>query len=310
MEEIEIEVTNEQEGERLDKYLASQIDSLSRAYIQKLLEEERVSVNGVTAKKKEIVKAGDYIEFSIPDPEGLSIQAEKMQLSIIYEDGDLIVIDKPKGMVVHPAAGHFTGTLVNGLLYHCGASLSGINGVLRPGIVHRIDKDTTGVLVVCKNDIAHRDLAEQFKIHSITRIYDAIVYGSFSEDKGRVEGNIQRSKNDRLKMAVSSDSGKYAATNFSVVETFGKRYTQIKCQLETGRTHQIRVHMSSIGHPLLGDTVYGPKKDPFHLNGQALHAGVLGFRHPTTHEYMEFSSPLPEYFQELQKKLSNETIGY
>lgn len=306
MEEVNLYVSIEQEGLRLDKCIAVLCPELSRSYVQKLIESEKVFLNDAPARSKDTVKEEDEIRVLVPEPEGLSVEPENIPLDIVFEDEDIIVVNKPKGLVVHPAAGHYTGTLVNGLLYHCGDSLSGINGILRPGIVHRIDKDTTGILVVCKNDIAHRSLAEQFKVHSITRRYNAIVYGAFDEPQGRVETYICRHPEDRLKMTVSASKGKYAATNYRVVEQFGRKYSHVVCELETGRTHQIRVHMSSIGHPLLGDTVYGQKKDPFHLEGQALHAGVLGFIHPRTGEYVEFSSELPEYFKELIEKLKKQ----
>ena len=223
-------------------------------------------------------------------------------LDILYEDSDVILVNKPKGMVVHPAAGHYTGTLVNALMYHCRDQLSGINGVMRPGIVHRIDMNTTGVLVVCKNDFAHNSLAEQLKVHSITRVYYAIVFGNLREDEGTVHAPIGRHPTDRKKMSIHSKQGRDAITHYRVLERFGA-YTFIECRLETGRTHQIRVHMASIGHPLLGDEVYGPARQPFSLEGQTLHAGVLGFIHPRTGEYVEFSAPLPAYFEELLEKL-------
>ena len=262
----------------------------------------------VTKEEAEKIKIG--LQYLLKDAKEnklqFSVEAEDIQLDVIYEDEDVIVVNKPKGMVVHPAAGHYTGTLVNGLLYHCKGSLSGINGILRPGIVHRIDKDTTGIIVACKNDIAHRNLAEQFKEHTITRRYDALVYGIFKEPDGRVESFICRNPEERMKMMAHSSKGKYAATNYHVKEQFGNKYSHISCQLETGRTHQIRVHMTSLGHPLLGDTVYGPKKDPFRLTGQTLHAGVLGFMHPIRGEYMEFSAELPTYFVELMQKFRNQ----
>lgn len=303
MEEIKFIAQEADEGFRLDKCIALNYPEVSRSYVQKLIESGGAWLNGNTGRSKDFVKAGDEIKVLLPAPEGLEVEAENIPLDIVYEDEDVIVVNKPKGMVVHPAAGHYTGTLVNGLLYHCKGSLSGINGILRPGIVHRIDKDTTGILVVCKNDIAHRNLAEQFKEHSITRRYDALVYGSFQQPEGRIESFISRNPTERMKMMVNPTRGKYAATNYRVVEQFGSRYSHIVCQLETGRTHQIRVHMSNMGHPLLGDTIYGHKKDPFQLTGQALHAGLLGFVHPTTGEYMEFSAELPTYFTELMKKL-------
>ncbi len=303
MEKISFCVSEEQEGLRLDKCIAVLCPELSRSYVQKLIDAGKVLLNDAPAKSKEPVKEEDEILVLLPEPQGLAVEPEELPLDIVYEDEDIIVINKPKGMVVHPAAGHYTGTLVNGLLYHCGDSLSGINGILRPGIVHRIDMDTTGILVVCKNDAAHRSLAEQFKVHSITRRYNALVYGTFSEPCGRIESYICRHPNDRLKMTASTSRGKYAATNYRVLETIGNKYSHVICELETGRTHQIRVHMSFKGHPLLGDTVYGQKKDPFHLEGQALHAGVLGFIHPRTGKYVEFSSEPPAYFEELLSKL-------
>lgn len=307
MEEIKFIATATDAGLRLDKCIAVNHPEVSRSYVQKLIESGGAWINGNTGRCKDFVREGDEVKVLIPEPEGLEVDAEDIPLDIIYEDDDVIVVNKPKGMVVHPAAGHYTGTLVNGLLYHCKGSLSGINGILRPGIVHRIDKDTTGIIVACKNDVAHRNLAEQFKEHSITRRYDALVYGTFDEPEGRVESFISRNPEERMKMMINKQGkGKYAATNYIVKEQFGNKYSHIVCQLETGRTHQIRVHMTSLGHPLLGDTVYGQKKDPFHLTGQTLHAGVLGFQHPTTGAYMEFSSELPEYFCELMQKFRNQ----
>ena len=249
------------------------------------------------------VKKGDMIDISVPDPVSIDIEPEDIALDIIYEDDDVILVNKPKGMVVHPAPGHYSGTLVNGLMYHFGSSLSGINGEFRPGIVHRIDMDTTGVLVVCKNDNAHRALSEQLHEHSITRKYYAIVHGNIADDEGTVDAPIGRSPKDRKKMAINTRNGRRAVTHYRVLERFGGRYTYIECQLETGRTHQIRVHMAYIGHPILGDEVYGPKKCPYKLQGQTLHAGVLGFIHPSTGEYVEFKAELPEYFKELLIKL-------
>ena len=235
----------------------------------------------------------------LPEPEELNVEPENIPLDILYEDDDLLVVNKPKGMVVHPAAGHSSGTLVNAVLYHCRRNLSGINGVLRPGLVHRIDMDTTGALVICKSDFAHQSLAEQLSVHSITRKYRAIVHGNLKEDEGTVRGAIGRHPTDRKKMAINERNGKPAVTHYRVLERFGN-YTYIECQLETGRTHQIRVHMASIGHPLLGDAVYGPKKCPVkNLQGQTLHAMVLGFIHPRTGAYMEFEAPIPEYFSNL-----------
>ena len=286
-------------GQRIDKYLSEQLADLSRSYLQKLLKDGGVEVNGKTVKSNYRLAEGDRICLEVPEAVEPEIEAEPMDLDILYEDKDIILINKPKGMVVHPAAGHYTGILVNGLMHHCKDELSGINGVLRPGIVHRIDMDTTGALVICKSDFAHQSLAEQLSVHSITRKYRAIVHGNLKEDEGTVRGAIGRHPTDRKKMAINERNGKPAVTHYRVLERFGN-YTYIECQLETGRTHQIRVHMASIGHPLLGDAVYGPKKCPVkNLQGQTLHAMVLGFIHPRTGAYMEFEAPIPEYFSNL-----------
>ena len=287
---------------RLDKYLAEQFPEQTRSYLQKLIKEGQVLVNGKTVKSGYQLSKGDEVSVTIPEPKELDVEPQKMELDIVYEDEDVILINKPKGMVVHPAPGHTTDTLVNGLLYHCKDNLSGINGVARPGIVHRIDRDTTGILIVCKNDMSHNSIAAQLKEHSINRRYRALVHGNLKEDTGTVEGPIGRHPVDRKKMAINERNGKPAVTHYTVLERFGN-YTLIECKLETGRTHQIRVHMTSIGHPLVGDEVYGPAKCPFKLQGQCLHAMVLGFVHPRTGEYMEFSADLPEYFEELLKKL-------
>lgn len=287
---------------RIDAYLAKILEGVSRSYIQKLIKEEKVFVNQKKVKNNYKVNVGDEIEIEIPEPEPLDIVPEKMDLDIVYEDLDVILVNKPKGMVVHPAAGHYEHTLVNGLLYHCKDGLSGINGILRPGIVHRIDMDTTGILIVCKNDMAHASIAEQLKEHSITRKYQAIVHGRIAQDEGTVDAPIGRHPTDRKKMSINYKNGKEAVTHYRVLTRFSQ-YTHIECQLETGRTHQIRVHMASIGHPLLGDVVYGPAKCPYSLCGQTLHAGVLGFVHPRTGEYMEFEVPLPTYFQDLLQRL-------
>ena len=302
---MKIEIEEEYDDIRADKVLATYLPDLSRTYIQKLIENGMVTLTGKKLKANFKVSAGQEVEVLLPEPETLKVEPENIPLDILYEDSDVIIVNKPKNMVVHPAAGHYSGTLVNALLYHCKDSLSGINGVMRPGIVHRIDKDTTGALVVCKNDNAHQVLAAQLKEHSITRRYEAIVYQGFQELEGRIEGPIGRHPSERTKMAINYKNGKDAVTNYRVLENFGNRYAHIECCLETGRTHQIRVHMSSIHHPLLGDTVYGPAKDAFHLEGQTLHARVLGFIHPTTKTYMEFEAPLPEYFQTLLKKLKH-----
>ncbi|MDD5969035.1 MAG: RluA family pseudouridine synthase [Anaerostipes sp.] len=291
------------QGTRIDRYLSEQYPEHSRSYLQKLIKDGNVLVNGKHIKSNYKLSEEDEIQIEIPEPKEVDIQAEPVPLDIIYEDSDIIVLNKQKDMVVHPCPGHYTGTLVNGLLYHCKDQLSGINGELRPGIVHRIDKDTTGLLVICKNDHAHNFIAEQLKVHSITRKYHAIVYHNIGEEEGSVDAPIGRNPNDRKKMAVNYKNGKRAVTHYKVLERLKEQYTYIECSLETGRTHQIRVHMSHIHHPLLGDEVYGPKKDKFHLQGQCLHAKVLGFIHPTTKEYMEFTSPLPEYFEQLLKKL-------
>lgn len=295
-------VSPEDAGVRIDKYLAEQLPDITRSYLQKLLKDGSVQMNGKPVKASTKTAVGALIALTIPEPEEPEILPEDIPLDILYEDSDVILINKPKDMVVHPAAGHYTGTLVNALMYHCKGDLSGINGVLRPGIVHRIDKDTTGVLIVCKNDRAHNALAEQLKEHSITRKYRAIVCGNLKEDEGTVDAPLGRHPQDRKKMAIVRSGGKRAVTHYRVLERFGN-YTYIECRLETGRTHQIRVHMASLGHPLLGDEIYGRAKSPFKLEGQTLHAMVLGFIHPTTGEYMEFEAPLPEYFEKLLEKL-------
>ena len=300
---IELLVDDEYDKLRIDKYLATQLDDMSRSYIQKLIGEDRVLVDGKAVKSNFRVLSGQSVTLSLPELKEAQIAPEDIPVDIIYEDSDIIVINKHKGLVVHPAPGHESGTLVNALLYHCKDNLSGINGVLRPGIVHRIDRDTTGVLVACKNDTAHRYIAEQLKEHSITRRYQAIVYNAFKTDSGRVETTIGRHPRDRKKMAAGVINGRNAATNYRLIENLSGKYAYVECELETGRTHQIRVHLSSINHPILGDTVYGPDKNPFHLEGQALHAGVLGLIHPRTKEYMEFSAPLPVYFTDLLTKL-------
>ena len=292
-----------QEGERIDRYLSEELEDKSRSYIQKLIRDGHVLVDGKTVKAGYRLVAGDNIAITLPEIKEPEIPAENIPLDILYEDKDLLVVNKPKQMVVHPAPGHYTGTLVNALMYHCGQDLSGINGIMRPGIVHRIDMDTTGTLVVCKNDISHQSLAEQLKEHSITRKYEAIVYNNFTQEEGTVDAPIGRSPADRKKMAVEPKNGKRAVTHYKVLSHLNHQFNHIECQLETGRTHQIRVHMASIRHPLLGDTTYGPK-NAMGLTGQCLHARVLGFIHPRTGEYVEFEAPLPEYFQKLLEKYS------
>lgn len=295
-------VPEKSSGLRIDKFLTEICPDYTRSFLQKLLKSELVEVNGKPVKSSYKTAAGDTVTFEVPEAVEAEITAQEMPLDILYEDEDVILINKPKGMVVHPAAGHYEGTLVNGLMHHCREQLSGINGVMRPGIVHRIDMDTTGVLIVCKNDLAHNSIAEQLKVHSITRKYYAVVFGSLKDDEETIHAPIGRHPNDRKKMSINSKNGKDAVTHYKVLERF-HGYTLVECRLETGRTHQIRVHMASIGHPLLGDQVYGPAKQPFRLQGQTLHAGVLGFLHPRTGEYMEFSAPLPKYFEELLEKL-------
>lgn len=293
-----------EEGIRIDKYLALNLPDLSRSHVQKLIRDDLVIVNKKPVKANYRLSLYDQIEVVIHEPEEPEILPENLPLDILYEDSDVIIVNKPKQMVVHPAPGHPSGTLVNALMYHCGKELSGINGVMRPGIVHRIDMDTTGSLLVCKNDMAHQKLAEQLKEHSITRIYKAVVHGNIKEDEGTVNAPIGRHPTDRRKMSIHAKQGRSAITHFQVLERFGE-FTYIQCRLETGRTHQIRVHMASIGHPLLGDAVYGPARCPVKgLQGQTLHAGTLGFMHPRTEEYLEVQAPLPDYFVDLLQKLS------
>lgn len=294
----------EDEGMRIDVYITSQIEDISRSGMQKLLTSGLVTVNGKGIKQNYRLRTGDVMKVTLPTPVEMKIEPENITLSVLYEDSELIVVDKPQDMVVHPAPGHMNGTLVNALLYHCGGELSGINGVLRPGVVHRIDKDTSGALVVAKTNTAHQCLAAQLANHSMKRIYNAIVFHNIKEDELTIDKPVGRSASDRKKMAVTTKNARQAITHIKVLERFG-RYTLIQAKLETGRTHQVRVHMSSIGHPLLGDQLYGPDKQPFKLNGQALHARVLGFVHPNG-EYMEFESEPPEYFSKLLSILVNQ----
>lgn len=295
-------VTEDEQGERLDKYLAGLLPEVSRSFIQKLLKQQQVTVNDNTVKANYVIKENDAVSIHVPEAVEPEIIPENIPLDILYEDADVLVVNKPKNMVVHPAPGHYSGTLVNAVMFHCKDNLSGINGVLRPGIVHRIDKDTTGSLIICKNDVAHNSLAAQLKEHSIHRKYVAIVHGILKEDEGTINAPIGRNPNDRMKMAVNYKNGKDAITHYKVLQRLNN-YTFVECVLETGRTHQIRVHMASIQHPLLGDNIYGPAKCPYKLEGQTLHAQVLGFLHPVSGKYIEVSAPLPEYFEKLLKKL-------
>lgn len=304
--ELQYEVTAEEDGLRLDQYIAGRCMDLSRSYIQKLIKESRVTINkNIQTKTKTAVQESDLVNVSLPDPKELEIKPQDIPLDILYEDNDVLVVNKPKGMVVHPAPGHYEDTLVNAVLYHCRDNLSGINGVLRPGIVHRIDKDTTGALIVCKNDKAHQKIADQLRAHTITRSYRAIVYNNFSEDEGMINAPIGRHPTNRKKRMVTEKNSKEAITHYKVLDHLNHKFNYIECRLETGRTHQIRVHMSHIGHPLLGDEIYGPVNSKFkNLQGQTLHAATIGFIHPTTEEYMEFSAPLPDYFEKLLKTLA------
>ncbi len=305
MDEFNFFINSENQGERIDKFLSSKLIDISRSYIHKLIEDDNITVNQNSVNKKYKLSENDTINVKIPKPQELEVIAENISLDVVYEDNDLLIVNKPKGMVVHPAPGNYSGTLVNALLHHCKNSLSGINGIIRPGIVHRIDKDTSGLLIVAKNDTSHKELAEQIKNHSFTREYEAIVYGNLKEDTGTINANIVRHKTDRKKMAVVPFLGRNAITHYTVLKRYGN-FTHIKLKLETGRTHQIRVHMSYIGNPVVGDEVYAnPKNNPFKfLKGQCLHAKTIGFIHPTTKEYMEFTSTLPEYFQKILNKLS------
>lgn len=302
MEELCLKVEKNATNIRIDKYISDQVREQSRSYLQKLIKEGQITVNGSQVKSNYKIQEDDVVLIHLPEPEEPDILPENIPLDILYEDDDVLVINKPKGMVVHPSAGHYSQTIVNAVMYHCRENLSGINGVMRPGIVHRIDMDTTGAIVICKNDHAHQNLAQQLKEHSITRKYRAIVCGNLKEDTGTITGDIGRHPVDRKKMAVVQKNGKTAVTHYRVLERFGS-YTYIECQLETGRTHQIRVHMASKGHPLLGDEIYGPAKCPFRLQGQCLHAMILGFCHPVSGKYIEFEAPLPDYFTHLLQNL-------
>lgn len=298
MEQFTYQIGLGEDDERLDKWISSALPDLSRSYVQKCIKDNDLLVNGKPQKASYRLRVDDEIVFHIPEAVEPDIAAENIPLDILYEDADVLVVNKPKGMVVHPAPGHYGGTLVNAVMYHCKGKLSGIGGVLRPGIVHRIDRDTTGSLIICKNDHAHNAIAEQLKEHSITRRYRAIVCGVIDSDQGTVDAPIGRDPKERKRMAVNEINGKPAVTHYTVLQRF-KEHTYIECRLETGRTHQIRVHMSSIGYPLLGDEVYGSRKSPHCTKGQTLHAMVIGFIHPSTGEYTEVTAPLPEYFEHL-----------
>lgn len=295
-------------GARLDSFLAKACDDLTRSRIQKLIAEGCITVNGLAVKANCKLRGNDEIELEIPPAKETAIEAEDIPLDIVYEDDDLLVVNKPQGMVVHPAAGNHSGTLVNALMAHCGERLSGINGEIRPGILHRIDKDTSGLLLVAKNDAAHLGLSEQIKAHSLTREYFALVHGNIKEDSGTIDAPIGRDERDRKKMTITDKNSRNAVTHFFVLERFGK-YTYIRCRLETGRTHQIRVHMSKNGHPIVGDATYGVKKEEFRLNGQLLHAARLGFIHPASGEYMEFERGVPDYFENVLRRLRAEANG-
>ena len=299
---MKTEIISNKKGVRLDAFLAESLPDLSRSFITKLIEDGLVTKNGKALKKSYKTEEGDVFEVDIPAPEPLKVEAEDIPLDVVYEDDDLIVINKPKGMVVHPAPGHSGGTLVNALMAHCGDSLSGINGVIRPGIVHRIDKDTSGLLIAAKNDAAHAYLAEQLKDHSLSRTYECVVIGNIKEERGTVDAPIGRHPTDRKKQCVTEKNSRSAVTHWEVIARY-PGYTHIRCRLETGRTHQIRVHMAYIGHPILGDTVYGAKKPVAWLEGQCLHAKKLRFRHPKTGEEMELECPLPDYFEETLRRI-------
>ena len=298
MEQFTYQIGLGEDDERLDKWISLALPDLSRSYIQKCIKDNAVAVNGKPQKAGYRLRVDDEIVFAIPEAVEPDIKAENIPLDILFEDEDLLVVNKPKGMVVHPAPGHYSGTLVNAVMYHCKDGLSGINGCLRPGIVHRIDRDTTGSLIICKNDHAHNVIAAQLKEHSITRKYRAIVHGVIGQDTGTVQASIGRDPKERKRMAVNETNGKPAVTHYTVLQRF-EEYSYIECRLEKGRTHQIRVHMASIGHPVLGDEVYCRRSSPYHLNGQTLHAMVIGFIHPTTNKYVEVTAPLPEYFEHL-----------
>ena len=303
MDEIQIEVKSDENSKRLDKFICDKIEELTRSSVQKLINDGNVKVNGEKKNKNYICRSGDILNITIPEPSLIDVLPQNIPIDIMYEDDSLLIVNKSKGMVVHPAPGNYTGTLVNALLYHCGESLSGINGVIRPGIVHRIDKDTSGLLVVAKNDSSHKILVEKIKAHDFKREYEAVVYGNVKEDSGIIDEPIGRHSIDRKKMTVTHKNSKNAITYYNVINRYDG-FTHIKLNLKTGRTHQIRVHMAYIGHPLAGDAVYGPKKVIKSLNGQCLHARTLGFVHPHSNNYMEFSSDLPDYFKYFLNQLN------
>ena len=308
MQTLERTVPPEAAGQRLDRFLSEACEGLTRSALQNLIEEERVQVNGSCVPKRYKTRAGDRVTVEVPDPQPIEAEPQNIPLDIVYEDADLLVVNKPKGMVVHPAPGNPDGTLVNALLYHCAGQLSGIGGAIRPGIVHRIDKDTSGLLVVAKNDAAHQALSAQMRVHSIHRVYHAVVYGNLKEDEGAVETYLGRDPRDRKKIAVvpqTAAGARYACTGWQVLERFGN-FTYIACRLKTGRTHQIRVHMASLGHPLAGDAVYGPRSCIQKLGGQCLHAKELGFHHPSSGAWMQFDAPLPPYFTAFLDRLRKE----
>ncbi|EEP28354.1 RluA family pseudouridine synthase [Shuttleworthella satelles] len=306
MQEFKLNCTGEESGLRIDRYLADHLDGQSRNSIQKLIEEGLVLVNGNACRASYKLQEKDQIFVSVPDAVLTELRPERIPLDILYEDDQLLIVNKPKEMVVHPAPGHNTGTLVNAIMYHCGKELSGINGEIRPGIVHRIDMNTTGSLIVCKTDAAHRFIASQIKEHSVHRVYRAIVYGHLNPTEGTIRTSIGRDPRDRKKMSVGVKNGRQAITHYRELARLRNNFSYVEFELETGRTHQIRVHMASIGHPILGDQVYGPKKSPYHLDGQTLHAMTIGFVHPTSKRYVEFTAPLPEYFQHLLAILGEE----
>lgn len=306
MQEFKLNCTGEESGLRIDRYLADHLDGQSRNSIQKLIEEGLVLVNGNACRASYKLREKDQIFVSVPDAVLTELRPERIPLDILYEDDQLLIVNKPKEMVVHPAPGHNTGTLVNAIMYHCGKELSGINGEIRPGIVHRIDMNTTGSLIVCKTDAAHRFIASQIKEHSVHRVYRAIVYGHLNPTEGTIRTSIGRDPRNRKKMSVGVKNGRQAITHYRELARLKNNFSYVEFELETGRTHQIRVHMASIGHPILGDQVYGPKKSPYHLDGQTLHAMTIGFVHPTSKRYVEFTAPLPEYFQHLLAILGEE----